>query len=134
MRLVKPGADGDGAVRINGAIPLLDVLDFSFLVNHHRGALRPFELAALDIIRPQDAVRSQHFLVHIAQQREGNADLLSKSGVGGGAVQTNSENNGVACFEFGQISLIGLKFFRSTTCECQDVEGKHDVLLAAKIA
>jgi hypothetical protein len=49
--------------------------------------------------------------------------LLGECGIGGGTVDADSEDDGVACFEFGQISLIGLKFLRSTFCECQDVEG-----------
>src|SRR4029077_4328785 len=72
--------------------------------------------------------------VHVAQKRKGNSDLLCECGVGGGTVDADSENNCVASFEFGQISLIGLKFFGSTTCECQDVEGQDDVFLSAILA
>ena len=86
MRLVQASAYRNGAVRIDRAIPLFDMLDSSFFVHHDRRALRPLELAAFNVIGLQDAVGSQHFLVHVAQKREGNADFLSKGGVGGGTV------------------------------------------------
>jgi hypothetical protein len=34
--------------------------------------------------------------------------LLGKGGVGGGTVDADAENNGIAGFELGLISLIGL--------------------------
>jgi hypothetical protein len=60
--------------------------------------------------------------------------LFGEGGVGGGTVNADTEDDGVAGFELGLISLIGLKFFRSTTGEGQDVEGEDDVFLAAEIA
>jgi hypothetical protein len=86
MRLVQAGAYGNGAVRVHRAIPLFDMLDFPFLVHHDRRSFRPLELAAFDVIGLQDAIRSQHFLVHVAEQGEGNADFLSEGGIGGGTV------------------------------------------------
>lgn len=131
---MQPGADGDGAVRIHGAVTLFDVLNFSCFIDNNGSSLRPLIFAALHIVGLQYLVRRQHFLVHVAEKRKRDSDLLGECGVGGGTVDADSEDDGVACVEFGQISLIGLKFLRSTAGKCQDVEGKNDVFLAAIIA
>src|SRR4029077_262727 len=132
--LVQSGANRDGGGRIHRGITLLGVLDFFLLVHQDRCPLRPLILAALHVVGLQYLVRRQHFFVHVAEKRKRNSDLLGECGVGGGTVDADSEDDGVACFEFGQISLIGLKFFRSTAGKCQDVEGENDVFLASIIA
>ena len=131
---VQPRADGHGAVWIYGAVALFNMLNFSIFVHDYRGPLRPLEFVALDVIGLQNLIRREDSLVHVAEERERNANLLSKSGVGCGTVYANSEDDCIACFQLGQISLIGLEFFRSTTRECQDVKGEDDVLLPAKVA
>lgn len=60
--------------------------------------------------------------------------LFGKLPIGGNAINANSENLSISSFEFGDISLIRLKFLRSTTGECQHIEGKHDILLPLKVA
>ena len=75
----------------------------------------------------------EDFAIHVAEKRKGDADLLGKGGVGGGTVNADAEDYGVAGFELGHISLIGLQFFGSTTGEGENVEGQDDVFLAAKI-
>jgi len=132
--IFQAGANGDGGVGVDGAAALLDVLDFSFLIDDDRGALRPFVFFALHVVRLHDAVRDEDLFVHVAEERESYLDFFGEGGVGGGTVDADSEDNRITCFELGQISLIGLEFFRSTTCECQDVEGKDDVFLSAIIA
>jgi hypothetical protein len=132
--LVQAGADGERVVGIHGTFVEFDVLDFAFLVYDDGGAPRPFEIIALHGIFFQDAIIGEDLAVHVAEQRDGDADLLGEGGVGGGTVDADSEDDGVAGFELGLISLIGLEFLRSTTRESQDVEGENDVFLAAEIA
>jgi len=105
---VETRADGHGIVRIDGARVEFDVLDFSFLVNHEGGPPRPFEFIHLHVVLLEDPVLRQDFPVHVAEQREGDADLLGKGVVRGGTIDADSENNRVAFIELGQIRLIGL--------------------------
>jgi hypothetical protein len=132
--LVQAGADGQRVIGIHGTFVELDVLDFSFLVHDDGGAPRPFEIVALNGIFFQDAIIDEDLAIHVAQERHRDADLFGEGGVCGGAVYTDSEDDGVTGFEFGLISLIGLEFLRSTTCESQDVESENDIFLAAEIA
>jgi hypothetical protein len=131
---VQPCAYGYGAVRIYGAVALFNVLDFPLFVHDYRGPLRPLEFVTLDVIGLQNLIRREDFFVHVAEKRERNPNLLCKSGVGCGTVNANSQDDCVARFELGQISLIGLEFFRSTTRESQHVKRQNDVLLPAKVA
>ena len=110
------------------------MLDFAFLIHDECGAFRPVVLVAFDIVGPENSVSLEHFAVHVAQEGKGDADLLGEGGVGGGTVNTDSKNDGVAGFELGLISLIGLKFLRSTTGEGQNIESEDYVLLSAVIA
>lgn len=134
MLLVQAGADGQRVVGIHSAVVKFDVLDFSFFVYNDGGAPRPFEIVTLHVIFFEDAIIGEGLAVHVAQERHGDADLLGECGVGGGTVYADSEDDGIAGFELGLISLIGLEFFRSTTGESQDVESENDVFLAAEIA
>jgi hypothetical protein len=47
-------------------------------------------------------------VIHVAEERKGDADLLGKGAIGGGTIDADSENYRVTCFELGQIRLIGL--------------------------
>src|ERR1700735_1977188 len=115
--LVQAGADGDGAVGVHGAVALLDVLDLPFFVDDDGGSLGPLKFSALHVVGLQDLVRGEDFFVHVAEEREGDANLLCESGVCGGTVDADTEDDCVTCFELGHISLIGLEFFGSTTGE-----------------
>ena len=53
--------------------------------------------------------------------------------VSGIAVHANAEHLCVCCFEFGDISLIPLQFFRSTPGEGQDIESEDHILLAFEV-
>src|SRR5713101_7327429 len=50
------------------------------------------------------------------------------------AANANAENDGVRSVELGHISLIGLKFLRSTLGKRQNVESQNHIFLAAVIA
>src|SRR3984893_687937 len=127
------GANGDGIVWIDGASLFLHRLDYASLIDHESSALRPIIFFFLYVVHFQDAGLLQHLAVHVAEERKRDADLLSKSVVGGGTVYANSEDDRIRCFELGHISLIGLKFFRSTLGKGKNVKGEDDVFLAAVI-
>src|SRR5438309_5729555 len=117
-----------GACRIDSFAAFFDMLDDSVLVDHE-GC--PIAVAALFI---EDAVVSYHRAFEITQQRKGQAILFGKFAIGGHAVNANAENLGVGRVEFGDISLIRLHFFRSTTGEGQDIKGQYDTLLTFEVA
>jgi hypothetical protein len=131
---MQPGAHRDGCIRIHGAIVLIDVLNLSVLVHDERGALRKLVIIAFFVVSLQNPILFQDFSVHVAQEGKGHADLLGEGGVRGRRVNANSEYDGIARFQLGQISLIGLKFFRSTTGECQHVKRENHVLFPAIVA
>jgi hypothetical protein len=90
---VQVGADGDGGVGVYGAVAFLDVADDAFLIDDDIGALRPLVRLLLNVVVLQDAVTGEHFLAHVAEQREVNVDLLGEGGVGSGRIHANAENS-----------------------------------------
>lgn len=100
--MLEAAASGSGAARVNGRVPLFDVLNDPLLVNHERGALGRWE------IRHQHSVFLAHLAREIAQEREFYADLIGESFVSGGTVYANPQNLRVAFLKFGDISLIRL--------------------------
>jgi hypothetical protein len=133
---VQGGAHGEGGVGIDGAVAFIDQLDDALLVDDDVGAESPFVGFVLDVVALEDAVGLEHFAIHIAEEREGDADLFGKSGVGSGTIERDSKNFRIRGVDFtgGDSSLDRLKLFRSTTSESQDVDGEKDVLLAAVVA
>src|SRR5712664_376308 len=128
------GANGDRIVWIDGAGLFFDGLDDTFLVDNKSSALRPIIFFFLDVVHFQNTVLFQHFAIHVAKQGEGDPNFLRESVVGGGTIDANSKDDRVRCFELGHISLIGLKFFRSTFGEGENVEGQDDIFSAAVVA
>ena len=106
--LVQVQADVHGAGRVYRAVILHNVLDHTLLVDHEGGAAREFVLIHFQIVGFEDAIGFQYLVIHIAEERKGDADLLGKGAVGGGTIDANSENYCVTCLELGQIRLIGL--------------------------
>ena len=82
--LVQVGADGYGVVGIYGAIAGFDVADDAIFVDDDIGAKSPLIAFALHVIGFQDAVGREHLVIHIAEEGEPDADLLSEGCVGGG--------------------------------------------------
>ena len=132
--LVELQADIDRVVWINGAGVEFDVLNFSVFVNDEGCAARPLVFVSAHRVFLQNPVSGEDLVIHVAQEREGDADLLGEGRVGGRAVDADSKNFRVACLELGQISLIGLEFLRSTAGEGEDVEGEDYGLLAPVVA
>ena len=133
---VQVGADRESRVRVNRAIALLDVLDDAVLIDDDVGALRPLVSLVFLVVVLQNAVGSEHFLIHIAQQRELYIDLLGEGGVRGWAIHAYAKN-----FRVGGIDLAcaysrldRLELLGSTTGERQDVNRQEDVFLSAIIA
>src|SRR5260370_9407092 len=71
---------------------LFDKLNDGLLVDNDVGAQSPFIGFVLNVVTFQDAVGLEHLAVHVAEEREGKANLLGERRVGGGTIQTNSEN------------------------------------------
>ena len=117
-----------GARRINCRVAFLDVSDDPLFVYHERRAI------AVALLFIKRAVIFHHGAFEVAQEREGEADVLREAFVGRNTVHTNAENLRVGSFEFGDISLIRLQLLRSTTPEGENIKCKHDVLLAFEVA
>ncbi len=83
-------AHGESRVGVDGAVALFDKLDDALLVDNDVGAQSPLVGLILNVVALEDAVGLEHLTVHIAEEREGNADLLGERGVGGGTIYTNS--------------------------------------------
>ena len=135
---VQGGAHGQSGVGIDGAVALFDKLDDALLVDDDVGAQSPLVpfVVFRRIVSFEDAIRLEHLAVHVAEEWEGNTDLLGKGRVGGGAIDTNSEDFRIRGVDFtgGDSSLDRLKLFCSTTGEGQDIGGEEDVFLAAEVA
>jgi hypothetical protein len=113
--------------RVNSRRALLDVADDAFLVDDESCP------AADEVLLVEDAVGMDRLALDVAQEREGRADVLLESPVGGEAIDADAEDLSVALLEVGDISLIRLQLLRSTAGEGQHVEGQRDVLLAAEV-
>lgn len=134
--LVQVRANGQGVIGIDRAVAFLDVLDDAVFIDDDIGTLGPIVALALNVARFEDAVGSEHFLVHVAQQREFNPDLLGEGGVGGRRVNTDAEDFRVAEVDLAAVDsrLDRLELLRSTTGEGEHVDREEDVLLSLKIA
>jgi len=131
--LVQGGAHGEGGIGVYRAFVRFHELDDAVLVNDDVRATSPLEGFIILVVTLEDPVGLEHLAVHIAEEREGDANLLGEGGVGGGTINTDTED-----FRIGGINLTGgdssldrLKLLRSTTGEGKDVDSEKDVLLAA---
>jgi hypothetical protein len=133
---VQVGADRQGVVWIDGGVALFDVLDDAVFVYDDVGPLRPLVGVALNIVALEDAVGGQHPLIHIAQKRELDVDLLGEGGIGRGGIHADAKNFRIGGINFAAVDsrLDRLELLRSTTGESEDVNGKEDVFLALVVA
>jgi hypothetical protein len=133
---VQSSAHGQSGVGIDRAVAFVDQLDDALLVDDNVGAQGPLVRFVVFVVAFEDAVGLEHLAVHVAEEREGDADLLGECGVGSGAIHTDTEDFRIRGVDFsgGDSSLDRLKLLRSTAGEGQDVNGEVDVLLAAVVA
>jgi len=132
--LVQVGADGERGIRIDGAFVKINVLDDAILVDDDVCALRPLIIFALDVVTFEDSVVLEHFLIHIAEEREFDVDLLGECGVCCRGIHTDAENHRIRGINLtgSESSLDRLKLLRSTTGESEDVDSEENIFLAAK--
>src|SRR6202034_1562474 len=78
----------------------------------------------------------QHLLVHIAEQRELDIDLLREGGVRCRTIHAYAENFGVGGVDVSCVysRLDRLELLGSTTGKSKDIDGQEDVLLPFVVA
>lgn len=115
------------ARRINRLCALLYVTDYTALVYDECGA------ASNEVLFVEDSISSNDLPLDVGEKRESNTYIFLESLIGGIAVNANAQNLRVALLKVGDIRLIRLQLFRSTTRKGENVEGQGHVLFASKI-
>ena len=130
------GADREGVVGIDCGVAFFDVLDDAVFVDDDVGALGPLKGLILHVVTFEDAVRAEHFFVHVAEEREFDVDLFGEGGVGGGRIHADAKDFRIGTVDFSCVDsrLDRLELFGSTTCEGEHIDGEKDIFLATKIA
>jgi len=124
----RPAAGLVGARRIDRAVPLFDVGDFPFLVDHEGRAVR---YAGILI---EHAIRSGGLAFgKIAQKRHGNVVFSREFALRRGIIGANSKNFDVVIVEFCNTSLVCQEFLRSATGERGGVKRQDDRVFATEI-
>ena len=90
----------DDGRRIDRDVSFVNVTNDAFFVDQESGAISK----ALLLIK--NAIVFDDGAFEVAEDREGNSNLLCKFAVGGNTVYTQTKNLSVGCFEFSDISLI----------------------------
>ena len=116
-----------GAGRIDRHVTFVNVLNDPVFVDHKSCAITK----ALFFI--EDSIVLHDGAFEIAEYWEGNAELFGELTVGGNTVYAKTKNLSVGCFKFGDISLIRLQFFRSTTSKRQNINRQHDIFLGFEV-
>jgi len=129
-------AHGHGVVGVDGAVAGFDGADDAVFVDDDVGAQGPLKSVAVDVIGLEDAVGSEHLMVHVAKQGKLDVDLLGEGGVGRGTVHADAENCCIVRINFAAIDsrLDRLELLGSTTGEGEDVDGEENIFLAVEIA
>jgi len=81
----------------------------------------------------KNSVVFNHSSLEVAQQWKRYPDVLCKAAVGRNAIDADAENLCICSFEFGDISLIRLQFFRSTTGKGEHIEREYHVFRALEV-
>src|SRR5262249_35528144 len=81
-----------------------------------------------------DAVGARSISAPVTQQGEGHSNLVSEGFVREGAVHAHTQDLGVGGFQLFQVLLEVFHLLGSTTGESKDVEGQHNIFLAAVLA
>src|SRR5689334_14522091 len=98
--MLKHVARVDDGCRVDGDVSFVDVTNDAFFVDQESGAISKALLLVKNAIVFHDGA------FEIAQEREGDSELLCEFAVGGNTVYTQTKNLSVGCFEFSDISLI----------------------------
>jgi len=132
---VQVGAHGNGGVWVDGTITAFDVADDAVFVDDDIRTQGPLVGVALLFVGFEDAVGSEHFLVHVAEEGKLDADLFGESGVCRGTVHAHTENCRIICINLAgfESRLDRLELLGSTAGERQNVDGQEDIFLAVKI-
>lgn len=130
------GAGGQCGVGVDGAVAGFNEADDALFVDDDVGPQGPLVGFVLDVVALEDAVGGKHLVVHVAEKREIDVDLLGEGSICSGTIHANAEDCGICGVDLtrGDSSLDRLKLFRSTAGKCQDVDGEKDVPLAAIVA
>jgi hypothetical protein len=122
-------------VGIDGALVEFDMLDDSLFVYDDVCALRPLIGVAFDVMPFEDAVGGEHFLVHVAEERKLDVDLLGEGCVCRGGIHAHAENCCIVGIDLSgsESSLDRLKLLRSTTGESENVNCEKDILLTVEV-
>ena len=94
----------------------VDVLDDTLFVDHEGGAIRESLLFVENPITLGDGA------LEVAEEWKFHSDLIGEHFVGGGTVNANPQDLRAILLELGDISLIRLELFRSTTGESEHVK------------
>jgi len=135
LLFVKVGTDCHRVVWIDRAAAGFDVLHDAILVDDYVGALRPLIGLPLDVVVLEDSIVLEHFLVHVAEEREFDVDLLGEGRVCRGGIHTDTEDCRIVFVDLtgSESSLDRLKLLRSTTGESEDVYGEKNIFLAVEV-
>ena len=85
--------NGDCIVWIDRCIALLNVFNHAVFVDDKGRSARPFELQTVLRSFLQYSIPLHHGCVHVAEQRESNADLFGKGIVGSRTVPADSNDD-----------------------------------------
>ena len=80
------GAHSQGRVGVDGAVAFVNQLDDSLFVDDDVSAQSPLVRFILNVVALEDAVGLEHFAIHVAEEREGNANLFCERSVGSGTI------------------------------------------------
>jgi len=86
--------------RIDRDVSFVNVTNDAFFVDQESSAISKALLLIENTIIFDDGA------FEVAEEREGDSDLLCKFAVGGNTVNTQTKNLSIGCFEFSDISLI----------------------------
>jgi len=133
---VEGGAKGERSVGVDGIVAFVDEADDAPLVDDDIGAKSPPIVLVFDAVRFQDAVGSDHLVVHVTEQRKVESVLLGEGGVGGGTVHADAKYGGVGGgYAAGVYAGLHGSHLRGTAFrEGQHVNGEEDVFLVAVVA
>jgi len=111
------------------------VLDDSLFVYNNVRPLGPLVGIAFDVMPLEDAIGSKHFLVHVAEERKLDVDLLGECGVCRGGIHAYTKDCSIVGIDLtgSESSLDRLKLLRSTTGEGENVNGEKDIFLTVEV-